>query len=109
MFLKLHVQVSKENCKIVDPSEEDNYKLDYQKVLGKCCPNIVRTACLSDGKYYEPGENWQSSYDACVIESCTFTPEGTIVKQKETKTCNKDCAKVRYFSKLMFPVGLVVN
>ncbi|XP_016844891.1 hemocytin [Nasonia vitripennis] len=89
----LRVQVSKENCEIVDPSEEDNYKLDYQKVLGKCCPNIVRTACLSDGKYYQPGQNWQSSDDACDIESCIFTPEGRIVKQKASQTCNKDCAK----------------
>ena len=91
---QLHVEMTSESCETIDPSEESNYKIKTQKVDGKCCPQIVRTACLSDGKYYKPGKSWKSSVDSCIFESCVETAEGLIVKQKETKTCNTNCPQV---------------
>lgn len=83
-----------EICKEIDPSVEQNFLLDRRPLPGKCCPEIVKTACRYEGKIYKSGDKWKSSNDKCKIEMCVENPNGIAIQQ-EIITCVKECPKVR--------------
>ncbi|XP_058797462.1 hemocytin [Phymastichus coffea] len=89
----LHVKSVSETCETINPMDKINYQIEMVPVPGKCCPKLTRIACLADGLVYEAGSSWNNSLDSCVLESCVETPDGQIVKNKESKTCNTACPK----------------
>lgn len=89
----MYLQANTETCPEIDPQVESDFEIEARKIPGKCCPEIVKTACRSDGKLYKPGETWKSLTDSCVIETCVSGPN--ITKHKEVEVCSKQCAQVR--------------
>lgn len=86
----LHIEATEKTCKEVDLTEEQEFQIEVREVPGECCPEIVRTACRSNGKLYKPGDKWISANDSCVTEFCMDGDYGAAKKQ-ETKTCTKQC------------------
>lgn len=84
-----------ETCPEIDPQLESEFQLEFRKVSEKCCPEIVKTACRSNGMLYKPGEKWKSLTDSCVTEICTKSPN--ITKHREVEMCSEQCARVRIF------------
>lgn len=74
---------------------ESEYEIETRKIPGKCCPEIVKTACRSDGKLYKPGEKWISLTDSCITETCVAGPN--VTKHTEVEVCTKQCAQVKMF------------
>jgi len=72
---------------------ESEFETETRQIPGKCCPEIVKTACRNDGKLYKPGEKWRSSTDSCIIETCVAGPN--ITKHTEVEMCTKQCTQVR--------------
>ncbi|KAJ8683257.1 hypothetical protein QAD02_019049 [Eretmocerus hayati] len=87
----VQIHSTKEICDDVSSLELSDYQLEKQAVNNQCCLKIIRTACLSEGKYYQPGEQWQSPTDSCIMGSCLKTDDGSVLKHVEMKTCNVDC------------------
>ncbi|XP_014469310.1 PREDICTED: hemocytin isoform X2 [Dinoponera quadriceps] len=88
---RMYVQTNTENCPEIDPQLELEFEIETRKVSGKCCPEIVKTACRNNGKTYEPGQKWKSFTDSCVTETCTTGPN--ITKHMEVEVCSKQCAQ----------------
>lgn len=87
----VYLQANTEICPEIDPQVEAEFEIEARKIPGRCCPEIVKTACRSDGKLYKPGETWKSLTDSCVIETCI---DGTnISKRKEVEVCSQQCAQ----------------
>lgn len=82
-----------ETCPEIDPELELEFEIEAQKISGKCCPEIVKTACRYEGKLYKPREKWKSLKDSCITETCVNGPN--ITKHKEVEVCSKQCAQVR--------------
>lgn len=72
-----------------------------RRISGKCCPEIVKTACRNDGRLYKPGEKWRSLADSCITETCVIGPN--ITKHKEVEVCVKDCAEVLILLNVLSP------
>ena len=58
---------------------------------GTCCSSYRKTACKSDNKVYEIGEQWPSSSDPCKTYNCTLNREGDAEKEMDREKCNTDC------------------
>lgn len=89
----MYLQANTETCPEIDPQMESEFEVEARKIPGRCCPEIVKTACRNDGKLYKPGETWKSLTDSCIIETCVDGPN--ITKRKEVEVCSKQCAQVR--------------
>ena len=91
----MYLEASTETCPEIDPQVKSEFEIEVSKIPGRCCPEIVKTACRNDGKLYKPGETWKSLTDSCVIETCVDGPN--ITKHKEIEVCSKQCTQVRTF------------
>ena len=91
----MYLEASTETCPEIDPQVKSEFEIEAHKIPGRCCPEIVKTACRNDGKLYKPGEIWKSLTDSCVIETCVDGPN--ITKRIEVEVCSKQCAQVRKF------------
>ncbi|KAL0131073.1 hypothetical protein PUN28_002574 [Cardiocondyla obscurior] len=87
----VYLQATTETCLDADPQVESDFVIETRKILGKCCPEIVKVACRNDKEIYKPGETWKSLTDNCVIETCVNGPN--ITKRKEIEVCSKQCAQ----------------
>ncbi|KAL6266408.1 hypothetical protein P5V15_003260 [Pogonomyrmex californicus] len=87
----VYLQANTEICPEIDPQVEFEYEIEQRKIPGRCCPEIIKTACRSDGKLYKPGESWTSFADNCVVETCVDGPN--ITKHRKVETCSKQCAQ----------------
>ncbi|EFN85665.1 Hemocytin [Harpegnathos saltator] len=87
----VYVRASTKTCPEIDPELKSEFDVETRKVRGECCPEIVKTACRSNGKIYQPGQKWKSLVNSCVTETCTTGPN--ITKHKETEVCLKQCAQ----------------
>lgn len=74
---------------------ESEFEIEMRKIPGQCCPEVVKTACRSDGKLYKPGEKWRSLTNSCIVETCVAGPNMT--KHTEIEVCAKQCAQVKNF------------
>lgn len=95
IYFQMYVQVNTETCPEIDPQLELEFQIEIRKIPDKCCPEIVKTACRSNGKLYKPEEKWKSLTDSCVTETCTTGPN--ITKHREVEVCLKQCAQVKMF------------
>ncbi|XP_046389468.1 hemocytin isoform X2 [Ischnura elegans] len=75
------------------PDAED-YQLERVPSPQKCCPDIVRKACLDEGKIYQVGKEWSVPGESCISKQCILSTNASLViKQYKVQHCVKVCEK----------------
>ncbi|XP_011303247.1 hemocytin [Fopius arisanus] len=87
---KLRVKESVTFCENINPTEEENYEILWQRIPKVCCPKPTRTACKVNGTVHYLGETVKTPDDACLTLTCAASNE-QIQLEKFRQRCNETC------------------